>query len=742
MAPLSAMVLQMHSLHAWPLDLLQTDGPDAPTDRFIKYTPGEECTSAQMADKPDLEIECKCPAEKEDYCMKAEEGSSGQTCGGIPMRKGYCVVPKDGTFSRVDQSQVSPGLRLRKTAAEPFTAYSPWCQNDTDATDGSFVGKGNVNEQGKYEGADGEWNTRLCRSLPLDQDALLKGFPEKRILMIGDSHVRNVFTALVSGVREEEFFAEAHGYHAVFQYSVGARRDRWRLVDPESFPGLKLLTEQERVAIAEIQFDSGPPFTPCTELDLGSPCVDIVFVWAPTFREQLAYTKPLMEAVAPEVVLASVSSWEKTRVMDTAWEHMWDGVFDNYMLDSFLFMMWPYGNPLALEREVEVRSWLAKKERPFRASFVNMEMVFKKVHSLQLHHVWHDVCVLRDSFPKDMYSIEAYEPCTASPSRALARVWLTLARPLDAEEGSSSSRAGPEATTTPEDDALPPQPDDQTTNPASDEGSPLDASTSETSVGVEAQASDDSSVSPERLSVSEEEIMASDGEPASSGDDASAESLPEEADGLADPNIDPSPDAGSQSDTLKDEAEDSVTAGAHAGDPLGKETATFSSGSVAESAAQRDHIRKGLQDVKTPPGRNVVEERSGDSAVDEPEVAVNVDTEPDLPAETPIESEGENRPADGLTSMDKVQDAGTTSKLSKTEPELGAEISPDDATASVIDSALEPESSETKQFLYEGAPVLQQRTSPDGKPSVIDASTSQTEDIAARRSRRMLQDYV
>lgn len=106
MAPLSAMVLQMHSLHAWPLDLLQTDGPDAPTDRFIKYTPGEECTSAQMADKPDLEIECKCSAEKEDYCMKAEEGSSGQTCGGIPMRKGYCVVPKDGTFSRVDQSQV------------------------------------------------------------------------------------------------------------------------------------------------------------------------------------------------------------------------------------------------------------------------------------------------------------------------------------------------------------------------------------------------------------------------------------------------------------------------------------------------------------------------------------------------------------------------------------------------------------------------------------------------------------
>lgn len=106
----------------------------------------------------------------------------------------------------------------------------------------------------RYEGADGEWNTRLCRSLPLDQDALLKGFPEKRILMIGDSHVRNVFTALVSGVREEEFFAEAHGYHAVFQYSVGARRDRWRLVDPESFPGLKLLTEQERVANAEIQF--------------------------------------------------------------------------------------------------------------------------------------------------------------------------------------------------------------------------------------------------------------------------------------------------------------------------------------------------------------------------------------------------------------------------------------------------------------------------------------------------------
>jgi len=52
-----------------------------------------------------------------------------------------------------------------------------------------------------YVGPDGEWVAASCKLLPPTPTALLAAFPNKRLLLMGDSHVRNYFTTLVSFAR-------------------------------------------------------------------------------------------------------------------------------------------------------------------------------------------------------------------------------------------------------------------------------------------------------------------------------------------------------------------------------------------------------------------------------------------------------------------------------------------------------------------------------------------------------------
>jgi hypothetical protein len=47
-------------------------------------------------------------------------------------------------------------------------------------------------------GPETEWVPAQCKLLPPTATALLAAFPNKRILMMGDSHLRNYFTSMVS----------------------------------------------------------------------------------------------------------------------------------------------------------------------------------------------------------------------------------------------------------------------------------------------------------------------------------------------------------------------------------------------------------------------------------------------------------------------------------------------------------------------------------------------------------------
>jgi hypothetical protein len=70
-------------------------------------------------------------------------------------------------------------------------------------------------------------------------------------------------------------------------------------------------------------------------------------------------TEPLLTALKPTVVLASVSGWEQTIALDKQYQRMWDGVFDKHTrIKSFTFAVWPFNNPVASERLQLAQRWL------------------------------------------------------------------------------------------------------------------------------------------------------------------------------------------------------------------------------------------------------------------------------------------------------------------------------------------------------------------------------------------------
>eukprot|EP00238_Polyblepharides_amylifera_P015651 CAMPEP_0196574786 /NCGR_PEP_ID=MMETSP1081-20130531/4422_1 /TAXON_ID=36882 /ORGANISM="Pyramimonas amylifera, Strain CCMP720" /LENGTH=133 /DNA_ID=CAMNT_0041892901 /DNA_START=42 /DNA_END=440 /DNA_ORIENTATION=- len=129
---------------------------------------------------------------------------------------------------------------------------------------------------------------------------------------------------LVASLRSQTFFAEQI-YQSTFHYSIGPLGDI--LCTLRHFP-------LASAASAELKAQTDD-FVPCEENGVGTPCVDVVFVWAPKFVDQLKCTQRAIDLIQPQVVLVSVGGHERKSAMDSLWEKMWDNLFSNIQLDSW-----------------------------------------------------------------------------------------------------------------------------------------------------------------------------------------------------------------------------------------------------------------------------------------------------------------------------------------------------------------------------------------------------------------------
>eukprot|EP00959_Pyramimonas_sp_CCMP1952_P378892 7936717-Pyramimonas_sp.AAC.2 len=85
--------------------------------------------------------------------------------------------------------QVPPFVKHREEADVPD---APWCRSVENATAGRFIGPAPTVD-GRYQGSSGEYRADACRLVTCDQAGLLAHYGGKRILLIGDSHIRNLF---------------------------------------------------------------------------------------------------------------------------------------------------------------------------------------------------------------------------------------------------------------------------------------------------------------------------------------------------------------------------------------------------------------------------------------------------------------------------------------------------------------------------------------------------------------------
>lgn len=134
---------------------------------------------------------------------------------------------------------------------------------------------------GEYVGVgfDQEWVPKSCIAVPLSPFVWTQHTQcQATITMIGDSHIRNVFTATIHGFRGMEAFVEAHADGAAKARGI-IKSYEWRLYQNG--------TASDFFAVYEnTTFDDPRPFNdcPCGDDYSIQKCLRIAFIFAATFN--------------------------------------------------------------------------------------------------------------------------------------------------------------------------------------------------------------------------------------------------------------------------------------------------------------------------------------------------------------------------------------------------------------------------------------------------------------------------
>ena len=183
-------------------------------------------------------------------------------CGGLKLEQNYCVLPTEGGWA-------APPSLQNEGSVNNSTGTLTRCKTMEDLVNGTFEGWP----------FDQEWVPKTCSAVPLSPFAWTKNAEcQTTITMMGDSHIRNLFTATVNGLRGMESFAEAHASGAGKTAGV-AYSYEWRLNKDGS------ATDRVDVHL-NTRINEPTPFEDCP-CDKVQQCLRIGFIWAPMFSEQL-----------------------------------------------------------------------------------------------------------------------------------------------------------------------------------------------------------------------------------------------------------------------------------------------------------------------------------------------------------------------------------------------------------------------------------------------------------------------
>ena len=242
----------------------------------------------------------------------------------------------------------------------------PLCNTQEDILDG--------NQQGSADSFDREWVPTSCVMLPLNPFAWMDDHSKCQvtIVMLGDSHIRNLFTATVHGLRGSSAFAEAHAGSDVKDTGIILTYE-WRI---EEDSGDSNSNQRQRRASDHFkvhrntnnQTDYKSLFDECpcnnnndnnnNDNEKGTAhCLRIAFVWAPHFAEQVKQVQLVNDLQADLVIVEPGNSYE-TMVLSNEWTTAMEMILQQPNEHRHLAILhFPYGRQ-PKGRPEAIQSWI------------------------------------------------------------------------------------------------------------------------------------------------------------------------------------------------------------------------------------------------------------------------------------------------------------------------------------------------------------------------------------------------
>lgn len=332
-----------------------------------------------------------------------------QYCGGVPMLPNYCLLPTSGSWEVVSTTTQPPTLPRRFGLYEdsPYNNNIPLCKSEAQYLNGTYQG----------ERFDREWMPETCSSLPLDPFTWTQETKcQATITMMGDSHIRNLFTATVNGLRGEKSFAEAHPGDVVKSSGV-LEAYEWRLHANG--------TASDKVSVFYNTNNEEPvPFAecPCADGEVVR-CLRVAFIWVPTFREQLDQMHLVRKWNTSLVLIEPGNAYEHKEILSPAWVSEFEQLLDEKSNLHLGILHWNWGQQPFKEREAALEHWTTTHIASSRMSYFMQSSL--QADGKQGPMTFHFACSLGQvTVVND--KIAAAEPCTDETDTAQMRAFATL----------------------------------------------------------------------------------------------------------------------------------------------------------------------------------------------------------------------------------------------------------------------------------------------------------------------------
>ena len=348
------------------------------------------------------------------YCaspMALRNESAPPTCGGVPLVADSCLVPAAGTFVPPDPGLEHLPARPLRLGSSRNTPTAVACTTSRAILNGVWV------ESDGALAPDAEWRPHACSLAPLDAfvwTGRADSCASQSIVIMGDSHARNLFNAFVAGVRGLATFAEGHRTDEHKSDSVHL----YRFVRSPALASDTLATVPAKDLLADNK-DGAPSLLSscrCGE----ERCISAVFIWAPSFEEQLPWL-PHIQAWKADVVAVSPANSYNRNVMSPEWQAGWESVLKELPQMSLSLIYWPYGSVPQARRPL-LEAWEAAHLG--RISFFDQKGWNR---GKQGRSTFHFACRMSQTHGSHSDTVVAYEDCTDVPDTMAIRAVVTVA---------------------------------------------------------------------------------------------------------------------------------------------------------------------------------------------------------------------------------------------------------------------------------------------------------------------------